>query len=917
MHRTNIFIASSSEMHHERLELVDLFTDMCSDTMEYIPVKWEYMDSSVHKEHKQSEYMRRLQNCEICIVMFWHSLGEYTEKELNLALDEQSKGNHLQKTFILFKENGESVSPELKEFKNKCIQQYREIVHTFSNSQELRELAKRLIHSANVKCNECTWNGKEVKVMIAADEELNEEKLEFTELMAHLNEVLENRGIRLRRVKWTPQGADDFRKELHDCEMCLNLYWTKLPQQADEEMKTAYDLSTNGSNPQHLYIFFKEKSSGKISAALADFKASFETVYGHFFCKFENVDTMNLHFILQLEAYQPLITISNSKINIGDNPFVNIANVSFAAHNENYCQLCKEIEKQKKRLAKYPDDIEEQQELHSLLSKRQEMEDNMLDVARQFTKESSKQMSPRMVEAHRLFEAGELSAVVKILNTELIMSDIQSSKRKIDIIKEQEEHQIVQSISEFLLRVKTEKLLQEDGWIPQVIEDFQLIINQTRNYASPISFANLLFEAARFLEIYSPNISVASYYIECVDILEQLDESSPLKMAEYADILYFAGRFFSNAVFEIDYDSTEGEWMTPEKTRVHIKVMKRWKGYRTRAIKYLSKSIDIYNSINESNSYDEDIYYSLKQLTGNEIWERNEKGRMRSFERWISFTASSSLSQEFLLSALIENAIKLRIDYVVRGEKKVEYYSRLNECKRIFEDIVPSQLDPYTILNITNLFELEGDYLQASNFCRKALAKFEDLSKEDPFIYQNPIANCLERLACYVSWDTENYKVNPDAFLLLDKSEQIYENLYKATGSDVYYSRASHISSTRFGFRLRERMGHGEYVFNKIQDELKYFLSSHITSGKHKFAINIVDSPIKNIGIWIKKVRNKNEYKLFFTWEIDEWSVSSCSMGKFRGGTKEEISQYLVGQECYDILKKSIIKDLYKSWNMD
>ena len=66
-------------MHNERLELVDLFADMCTDDMEYIPVKWEYMDSSVHQEHKQSEYMRRLQKSEICIVLFWRSLGKYTE----------------------------------------------------------------------------------------------------------------------------------------------------------------------------------------------------------------------------------------------------------------------------------------------------------------------------------------------------------------------------------------------------------------------------------------------------------------------------------------------------------------------------------------------------------------------------------------------------------------------------------------------------------------------------------------------------------------------------------------------------------------------------------------------------------------------------------------------------------------------
>ena len=906
-------------MHHERLELVDLFTDMCSDTMQYIPVKWEYMDSSVHKEHKQSEYMRKLQKCEICIAMFWRSLGKYTEKELSFALNEQQSGeeHNLQKTFILFKEDGESVSTELSEFKERCVQQHREIVNSFSNSQELRELVKKLVLSANVKCKESNWNGKELKVMIAAEEELNEEKLEFTDLMAYINEVLENRGIRLHRVKWTPQGTDEFQKKLSDCEMCLNLYWTKMPQQADEEMKIAYNLSTNGTNPLHLYIFFKEPSDD-ISATLADFKAGFETNYGHFFCRFENVDTMNLHFILQLEIYQELlINIANSKIIIGDVPVVDIAKISFAANNENYCQLCRNIEKQNERLAKHPDDIEEQQELHLLLSKRQEIEENMLGVARQLTKESSKQMSPRMAEARRLFEAGELSAVIKILNTEFIISDIESSKRRIDIIKKQEESQIDRSISEFLFRVKTEKIQQDDGWIVKIKEEFQSIIDITRNFASPNSFSNLLFEQARLLENYSPDISLISCYTECADILERLEETSSIKIAEHADMLFFAGRFFSKTVFDIDYDPTAGEWMTSERIREHAKVMKRWKDYRKRAKRYLIKSLDLFNSINEYHKYDEDIYHSLKQLTNSEIWEGNEKGMKLSFERWISFIRGSSLAQEYLLSALINYAIVLHADYVVRGDNEVEYHETLKECRKIAEDLDSLQLDPFILLDITYLFEMEDDYYQAINYCRKALAKFEKLLKEDPFIYQKYIASCLKRLAEYVSWDTVDYKVNPEAYQLLNRAEQIYENLYKVSGSDIYYSRASEISSSRFHFRLRERLNYGESVFNTINSELKDFLSSHITSGKHKFTINMVNSPIKSIGIWLKKIRNKNEFRLFFTWDIGEGGDCSCSMGRFMGGTKDEIYQFLVSQECYDLLKESIIKDLYKSWNMD
>lgn len=436
MKRTNIFIASSSEMHHERLELVDLFTDMCSDTMEYIPVKWEYMDSSVHKEHKQSEYMRRLQKCEICIVMFWRSLGEYTEKELSLALKEQQSGqeHNLQKTFILIKEDGEPISLELSEFKKKCVQEHGDIVHSFSNSQELRELARNLVLSANVKCNESNWNGKELKVMIAADEELNEEKLEFTELMAHLNEVLENRGIRLRRVKWAPKGADDYQKELRDCEMCLNLYWRKLPQQADEEMKAAYNLSTNGSNPQHLYIFFKEPSND-ISTALADFKAGFETVYGHFFCKFENVDTMNLHFILQFEARQnqvgeSCLMVNNGQVLIDGKSFINLDNVPFACFNKEYCRLQAKVSALEEDFAIIHNQQKENPSSENIMRELSNVEESLKQAREEynryqgflikkalgFARFSKEEASERMRMARKLFEIGDAAEAARLMD---------------------------------------------------------------------------------------------------------------------------------------------------------------------------------------------------------------------------------------------------------------------------------------------------------------------------------------------------------------------------------------------------------------------------------------------------------------------------------------------------------------------
>ena len=55
--RRNIFIASSAELRTERLELVDLLLDLNNDTknvgIQFKPVVWEFMDSSMQEGRKE------------------------------------------------------------------------------------------------------------------------------------------------------------------------------------------------------------------------------------------------------------------------------------------------------------------------------------------------------------------------------------------------------------------------------------------------------------------------------------------------------------------------------------------------------------------------------------------------------------------------------------------------------------------------------------------------------------------------------------------------------------------------------------------------------------------------------------------------------------------------------------------------
>lgn len=143
------FIASSSELKCVRMELVDLMQDMNDDLEErnikLKPVLWEYMDSSMRSERKEDEYLVKLRECEICIVLFWQILGEYTVEELNVAVLEMKNGRFPKEVHVLFKEPAENASEELISFKKGFSYTYALDQIVFENAKILRKQVEKLL----------------------------------------------------------------------------------------------------------------------------------------------------------------------------------------------------------------------------------------------------------------------------------------------------------------------------------------------------------------------------------------------------------------------------------------------------------------------------------------------------------------------------------------------------------------------------------------------------------------------------------------------------------------------------------------------------------------------------------------------------------------------------------------------------
>ena len=150
MKKIKVFIASSAELKYERMELVDLMQDMNDNLVEqsikYKPVPWEYMDSSMRAGRKEDEYLAKLRECDICIVLFWRTLGEYTVEELDVAVAEMQADRLPKQVYVLFKEPCDCISNELAEFKSSFSQNYPNIsFFIFNNEIELRNIVSAIL----------------------------------------------------------------------------------------------------------------------------------------------------------------------------------------------------------------------------------------------------------------------------------------------------------------------------------------------------------------------------------------------------------------------------------------------------------------------------------------------------------------------------------------------------------------------------------------------------------------------------------------------------------------------------------------------------------------------------------------------------------------------------------------------------
>jgi tetratricopeptide (TPR) repeat protein len=407
---------------------------------------------------------------------------------------------------------------------------------------------------------------KTIKIFLASSEELAPEREKMTDLIYQLNKLFKGRGLELDLEKWeyldssmsSTRKQDEYNEVLKDCEMCLVIFWRRFGEFTSEEFDTAYQQMASGQNPKKIYVFFKTiNNDHEITPELKSFKESIYTKYGHFFCKFDNVDTMKLEFLLQLENYQKnllgenAIAVQQEHVYVGNEAIADLNNIPFAANNEGFKKMQSDLKELKEEIEGDQEELEKKQQkqekwkakmekdpnnedfketyeevleeveklidkLQPKLNKYNKMKEafdreqqNLFNTARRIAELRGSRISERMVRAIEAFESGDAQRADTILDE--AEHDADEALADIRMAKEVG----LKSLEELILKASV-KMANDTIPIDERVEETLKIYEKADEIAMEIDYDKEKY--VKFLLKYGVFLYDYAKYEEAVDV---------------------------------------------------------------------------------------------------------------------------------------------------------------------------------------------------------------------------------------------------------------------------------------------------------------------------------------------------------------------------------------------------------------
>ena len=637
---------------------------------------------------------------------------------------------------------------------------------------------------------------RKITIFLASSEELINDRNSFHSLISTLDDIYEDRGIRIKLKRWEDFFAyctgtrtqDEYNQVLSASDMCICLFHKRAGQYTVEEFHHAIaEYQRTGDHPK-TYVYARALVEGEVEEEeLKQFKEELFKQMGHYWCNYATEDSMKLHFIMQFERLindslghredKQNLSIEQGNVMLHGRKVADYNNIPFAANNTEVISL-------KEKMAALDKDIvalrsigndaltpmvnDKLSEHHQCQEQLEQLEKQLLDTALSISKmiSSGHPISERKRAAIEMFEQGNNKGVLDMLNEEEIERDYQSAKSRLSAGKQLEEaaQKVIQAaqdeirslVDEYLLKAKTwMSTYSEANRFDEACKCYEQAITLTRESLTEENLAERLHEYGKFLQENNQFHRIEEYYQEALVIRERLAKANPKAYESYV-----AMTLNNLALLYADtqrFDKAEAYYLRA--LEIYERLAKAHpEAYEADVAMTLNNLALLYSDTQRIN--DAEAYY----LRASEIYERLASAHPEAYESYVATTLNN-------LASLYCNT--------QRFDKAEAYYLRALEIRERLASAHPEAYESYvadTLNNLANLYSNTQRFDQAEAYYLRALEIDERLTKAHPEAYEADVADTLNNLAI-LYYITQRFDKAEEYY---PRALEIYERLAKA-----------------------------------------------------------------------------------------------------------------------------------------
>ena len=408
-----------------------------------------------------------------------------------------------------------------------------------------------------------------INIFLASSDELINDRNSFQALIANLDDIYEERGIRIKCKRWEDFSAfctgertqDQYNQVLRASDMCICMFHRKAGKYTIEEFNQALNEYRSNNDHPKTYVYIRALVEGEIEEdELKAFKNDLFQSIGHYWCNYMTDDAMKLHFVMQLErlmtsslgsaeSQSKNLKVEDGSVMLHGRKIADYSNLSFATCNTDYIALKEKIESLDKEIVQFRAmGIAELQSV--ILAKSAErnqsyedlkkLEEQLFSIALSVNKmiSSGTPVSERKRMAIEMFEKGNVRGVIDVLNESDMSADAERAKAEIARGKQLVEagNEMIESgvqkirslVEEYTMKAKALMAdYAENNRFQLACQAYEQAVALSREHLTMEELARILFNTAYFSHRNNDFRLSEKYYIECLNCCRQLSGANP------------------------------------------------------------------------------------------------------------------------------------------------------------------------------------------------------------------------------------------------------------------------------------------------------------------------------------------------------------------------------------------------------